>query len=215
MDRETGRSRGFGFVTFDNVADCDKARDPVPVSYASCQATPLRTARSLRAALLRQPQLTERLSLSAQALASMDGQDLDGRPIRVSKSTARAGGGGGGGGGYGGGGGGGYGGGGGGYEAPRGGGYGGGGGGFGGDRGGGGSFGGSYGGGAGAGAGGGSRVCFDFQKGRCTRTSCRFEHSGGACQPSRSASPPRAPLTRRAPPQPPTECRAGRDAAPP
>ena len=26
----------------------------------------------------------------------------------------------------------------------------------------------------------GAGVCFDFQKGRCTRASCRFEHTGAA-----------------------------------
>ena len=79
MDRETGRSRGFGFVTFDDGTQADTAQQ------------------------------------------SMDGQDLDGRPVRVNEAQERSsGGGGGGGGGYrgggGGGGGGGYGGGGGGGD---------------------------------------------------------------------------------------------------
>ena len=40
--------------------------------------------------------------------------------------------------------------------------------------------GGGFGGGGGGGGGGGSQVCFDFQKGRCTRgSSCRFAHEGG------------------------------------
>ncbi len=94
-DRETGRSRGFGFVTFGTAEDAAKAQE------------------------------------------AMDGQEVDGRRIRVDiakeRSGGRGGGGGGrggGGGGYGGGGGGGYGGGGGGgYGGGGGGGYGGGGGG--------------------------------------------------------------------------------------
>jgi hypothetical protein len=101
IDRETGRSRGFAFVTM---------------------GTP---------------------ESAAKAIAEMDGQQLDGRPLRVNEAEARpprAGGGGGGGGGGGRG----YGGGGGGGGGPRGGGgggggrggYGGGGGGRGGDRGG-------------------------------------------------------------------------------
>jgi len=77
MDRESGRSRGFGFVTFEDGAQAQAA------------------------------------------ISGMDGQSLDGRPIRVNEAQERAPGdrprgGGGGGGGYGGGGGGGYGGGGGG-----------------------------------------------------------------------------------------------------
>ena len=73
-DRETGRSRGFGFVTFDSAENADAA------------------------------------------IAALDGQDLDGRAIRVNEAQqrenrgggrGRGGGGGGGGGGYGGGGGGG------------------------------------------------------------------------------------------------------------
>ncbi|KAJ8903379.1 hypothetical protein NDN08_004487 [Rhodosorus marinus] len=56
-DRESGRSRGFGFVTFDNDEDAD------------------------------------------QAVESLDGQELDGRRIRVNEAMDRAGGGGGGGGG--------------------------------------------------------------------------------------------------------------------
>ncbi len=108
-DRETGRSRGFGFVTF---ADANAAED---------------------------------------AIGQMDGQQLDGRNIRVTEANERPGGGGGGGGGRGGfgGGGGGYGGGGGGGRGGDRGGYGGGGGGGrGGDRGG-------YGGGGGRGGRGG------------------------------------------------------------
>jgi RNA recognition motif-containing protein len=62
-DRETGRSRGFGFVTF---ASSDQAQ---------------------------------------AAIAGMDGQDLDGRSVRVNEAQARTGGGGGRGGGGGGGGG--------------------------------------------------------------------------------------------------------------
>ena len=61
-DRETGRSRGFGFVTFDN----DQA--------------------------------------AADAIAQLDGSELDGRTIRVNEAQARSGGGGGGGRGGGGGG---------------------------------------------------------------------------------------------------------------
>ncbi len=96
LDRETGRSRGFGFVTFKEDADAD------------------------------------------EAMRGLDGQQLDGRAIRVNEAQSRdRGGGGGGGGGFrggGGGGGGGYGGGGGGrgrggYGGGGGGGYGGGGGG--------------------------------------------------------------------------------------
>eukprot|EP00241_Pyramimonas_parkeae_P019862 CAMPEP_0114287318 /NCGR_PEP_ID=MMETSP0059-20121206/6214_1 /TAXON_ID=36894 /ORGANISM="Pyramimonas parkeae, Strain CCMP726" /LENGTH=157 /DNA_ID=CAMNT_0001408391 /DNA_START=1969 /DNA_END=2442 /DNA_ORIENTATION=+ len=90
----------------------------------------------------------------------MDGFELDGRNIHVSKPNPR---GGGGGGGFGGGGG--YGGGGGSY----------GGGGYGGDRGG-------YGGGGGdfrGGGGGGRNTCRDYQKGRCTRDNCRFSHDDG------------------------------------
>jgi RNA recognition motif-containing protein len=109
LERDTGRSRGFGFVTF---AEDSAAQD---------------------------------------AIAGMDGQDLDGRNIRVNEAQERRGGGGGGRGGYrGGGGGGGYRGGGGGR-----GGYGGGGGGRGGYGGGGGGGRGGYGGGGGGGRGGG------------------------------------------------------------
>jgi len=57
LDRETGRSRGFGFVTFSEAADADAA------------------------------------------ISSMDGSDLDGRPIRVNEAQQRSRGGGGGGGG--------------------------------------------------------------------------------------------------------------------
>lgn len=56
MDRDTGRSRGFGFVTFE-TADAAEA-----------------------------------------AIASMDGQELDGRRVRVNVAQDRGGGGGGGGG---------------------------------------------------------------------------------------------------------------------
>jgi hypothetical protein len=117
-DRETGRPRGFGFVTMGTPEEAQKA------------------------------------------IEGMDGQMLDGRPLRVSEREARSGGGGGGGGGYGGGGGGGGrpGGGGGGYGG-GGGGYGGGGGGRGGRGGGGGGFdgGGGRGGGGGYGDDGGGR----------------------------------------------------------
>ena len=65
LDRETGRSRGFGFVTFDDDGAVEKA------------------------------------------VAGMDGQELDGRSIRVNEAQERRRGGGGGGGGYRGGGGGG------------------------------------------------------------------------------------------------------------
>ncbi|MCO4746489.1 MAG: RNA-binding protein, partial [Proteobacteria bacterium] len=68
LDRDTGRSRGFGFVTFDDAAAAD------------------------------------------QAIADMDGAELDGRSIRVNEAQSRGdrgGRGGGGRGGYGGGGGGG------------------------------------------------------------------------------------------------------------
>ena len=58
-DRATGRSRGFGFVTFANPEDAESAR-------------------------------------------SLDGQDLDGRPMRVDSANERPSGGGGGGGGGGG-----------------------------------------------------------------------------------------------------------------
>jgi cold-inducible RNA-binding protein len=85
MDRDTGRSRGFGFVTFDDGDAADRA------------------------------------------IAELDGQQLDGRAIRVNEALDKRRGGGGGGGGYRGGGGGG--GGGGGYGGGGGGGYGGGGGG--------------------------------------------------------------------------------------
>jgi RNA recognition motif-containing protein len=102
MDRETGRSRGFGFVTFDDGSHADAA------------------------------------------VQGMDGQQLDGRSVRVNEAQERAGGGGGGGGG---GGRGGFGGGGGGRGGGGGGGFGGGGGGRGG-------FGG---GGGGGGRGGGGR----------------------------------------------------------
>jgi cold-inducible RNA-binding protein len=65
QDRDTGRSRGFGFVTFADDAAAD------------------------------------------EAVSQMDGNDLDGRSIRVNEARERGGGGGGGGrgGGYGGGGG--------------------------------------------------------------------------------------------------------------
>jgi len=115
-DRETGRPKGFAFVTMANEAD------------------------------------------AKAAIAELDGQQLDGRPLRVNEAEerpARGGGGGGGGGGRsfgGGGGGGGYSGGGGGGGR---GGYGGGGGGGGGCGGGGGGGRGGYGGGRGGGGGGG------------------------------------------------------------
>ncbi len=87
-DRETGRSRGFAFVTMSTVEE------------------------------------------GAKAMQAMDGQNLDGRPLRVNEAEERQQRGGGGGGSRGGGGGGGYGGGGGGYGGGGGGGgYGGGGGG--------------------------------------------------------------------------------------
>ncbi|MEC8422451.1 MAG: RNA-binding protein, partial [Myxococcota bacterium] len=67
LERDTGRSRGFGFVTFAEE------------------------------------------SAAQEAIAAMDGQELDGRAIRVNEAQERRGGGGrGGGGGYRGGGGGGY-----------------------------------------------------------------------------------------------------------
>ena len=117
LDRDSGRSRGFGFVTFEDGAAAD------------------------------------------EAIAQLDGADLDGRTIRVNEAEDRRGGRGGGRGGrggYGGGGGGrgGYGGGGGGYGGGGGGrgGYGGGGG-----RGGGGGYGGGGGGRGGYGGGGGGR----------------------------------------------------------
>ncbi|KAM7444551.1 Cinnamyl-alcohol dehydrogenase Flavonol reductase/cinnamoyl-CoA reductase [Porites harrisoni] len=59
-DRETGRSRGFGFVTFEEEGDVQKA------------------------------------------INELDGGDLDGRTIKVSRAKPRGSGGGGGGGGYGG-----------------------------------------------------------------------------------------------------------------
>jgi len=65
IDRETGRSRGFAFVTMGTDADAQKA------------------------------------------ISQLDGQDLDGRPLRVNIAEERKGRSGGGGGGYGGGGGGG------------------------------------------------------------------------------------------------------------
>ncbi|MEC7947311.1 MAG: RNA-binding protein [Myxococcota bacterium] len=100
LERDTGRSRGFGFVTFAEE------------------------------------------SAAQEAIAAMDGQELDGRAIRVNEAQERRGGGGrGGGGGYRGGGGGGY--------------RGGGGGGRGGYGGGGGGGRGGYGGGGGGGRGGG------------------------------------------------------------
>lgn len=114
-DRETGRPRGFGFVTMSTAEEAQKA------------------------------------------IEGMDGQMLDGRPLRVNQADERPRGGGGGGGGFRGGGGGrsggGYGGGGGGYGGGGGGrgGYGGGGGG----RGGRGGGGGGYDGGGGGGGGGG------------------------------------------------------------
>ncbi len=61
MDRETGRSRGFGFVTFQDNAAADAA------------------------------------------VAGMDGQNLDGRTVRVNEAQEKQGGGGGGRGGFGGG----------------------------------------------------------------------------------------------------------------
>jgi cold-inducible RNA-binding protein len=60
IDRETGRSKGFGFVEFANEADAQNA------------------------------------------VTQMNGQDLDGRSLRVNEAEDRRGGGGGGGGGYGG-----------------------------------------------------------------------------------------------------------------
>jgi RNA recognition motif-containing protein len=100
-DRETGRSRGFAFVTMSTPEE------------------------------------------GAKAMQSMDGQNLDGRPLRVNEAEQRQQRGGGGGGGYGGGGGGG--------------GYGGGGGGYGGGGGGGGYDGGGGGGRGGRGGGRGGR----------------------------------------------------------
>ena len=64
MDRETGRSRGFGFVTFQDNAEAQAA------------------------------------------IQGMDGQNIDGRTVRVNEAQEKTGGGGGGGGGRGGGGGG-------------------------------------------------------------------------------------------------------------
>src|SRR5437763_5603855 len=82
-DRETGRSRGFGFVEMENDDE------------------------------------------AAAAIAALNGQQHQGRPLTVNEAKPREGGGGGGGGGRRGGGGGGYGGGGGGYGGGGGGGYGG------------------------------------------------------------------------------------------
>eukprot|EP00976_Prorocentrum_cordatum_P022018 449515-Prorocentrum_minimum.AAC.1 len=112
-DRETGRSRGFGFVSFAKEADMERA------------------------------------------VTEMDGQEVDGRAIRVSKCNPRGSGG---------------------PSGGRGGGdrYGGGGGG--GDRYGG---GGGYEGGGGGRGGGGGGACYDFQKGQCSRSNCRFSHEGG------------------------------------
>jgi len=168
-DRETGRSRGFGFVTF---ADPNSAAMAVN-QFAGGEID----GRAVRVEM------------------SVDKRAMGGAP----PMAASHGGGGGGygappqGGGYGGGGGfgggapdnpmglpvpAGYGGGG----PPPGGGYGGGpppGGGYGG--GGGGNFGGGgFGGGGGGGGGGGSGPCYDHQKGQCTRgVNCRFSHDGG------------------------------------
>jgi RNA recognition motif-containing protein len=113
-DRETGRPRGFGFVTMGSAEEAKKA------------------------------------------IEGMDGQNLDGRPLRVNEAEERQRGGGGGGGFRGGGGGGGYGGGGGGRggRGGGGGGYGGGGGGYGGGGGGRGGYGGGGGGYDGGGGGG-------------------------------------------------------------
>jgi hypothetical protein len=113
IDRETGRSRGFGFVEYATESEATAAAE------------------------------------------AMNGQMLDGRPLRVNPAHERAGGGGGGGRGGGGGGGGGDRGGGGGDRGGGGGGDRGGGGGGGGDRGGGGRGGGRGGGGRGGGRGGG------------------------------------------------------------
>ncbi|MCL4226675.1 MAG: RNA-binding protein [Myxococcales bacterium] len=111
-DRETGRPRGFGFVTMSTAEEAQKA------------------------------------------IEGMDGQMLDGRPLRVNQADERPRGGGGGGGGFRGGGGGGGRSGGGGYGG-GGGGYGGGGGGYGGGGGGRGGYGGGGGGRGGRGGGGG------------------------------------------------------------
>ena len=99
-DRDTGRSRGFGFVRYGQESDADAAISSMNnIEYVV-------------------------LTTSIYPWVPANSHRFDGRTIRVDKASERGSGGGGGGGGFGGGGGRG------GYNAPRGGGYGGGGGGY-------------------------------------------------------------------------------------